>query len=212
MADENNMRGELRYAHSKVYSRIAWLIFYAVALSALVLGSLNLLNHIETRTLPAGQIQLSIPYSKYALSDTVTFTIKNGFNSPIYLANNCPSEPLRVYRQENDAWVRIHDTAASSDCPAQNRQIEVAANTSVNGNFGPWHHLFNVPGKYRVVAYVEYYNALPYQDFKVLANAPAPKPADVTPITKQPTYYTPAPAPTRTPTRTFTEPSGSGDD
>lgn len=207
------MKGELRYAHSKFASRIWWLLFYLVVLTALIVGALKLLDNIKTRNLPAGQIQLSIPYSKYALSDTITFTIKNGYNSPVYLVNDCPSEPLNVYRQENGSWVRIHDTASLSDCPTEGRQIEVPASGQVNGSFAPWHNLFNVPGKYRVVAYVEYYDALPYQDFEVVADPPSPKPKPVVvvpaPVVTQPTYYTPAPVVNtqRTPTTTYTEPN-----
>ncbi len=209
------MRGELRYAHSKWFSRIAWLLFWIVSLGILAYGIYLIIGNIQMRSLPAGQIRLSVPYSKYLVGETVTFTIKNNFNSAIYLTNDCPAEPLYVYRQENGAWVRIHDTAAASDCPTESRQIEVAANGSVSGSFAPWHNLFNTPGKYRVVAYVEYYDALPYQDFEVVAKyVPAPKPAPAPVVTKPviPYVYTqPVVQTTSQPTQTttYTEP---GDD
>lgn len=205
------MRGELRYAHSKRFSRVAWLLFWAALLSLLAYGFYQVVGNIQMRSLPSGQIQLSVPYSKYLVGETITFTIKNNYNSAVYLINDCPSEPLNVYRQENGAWVRIHDTASITDCPTENRQIEVAANGSVNGSFAPWHNLFNTPGKYRVVAYVEYYDALPYQDFEIVAKyVPAPKPAVSTPVLpaySQQTTQTTSPATTTTTTTTFTEPA-----
>lgn len=205
------MRGELRYANSKRFSRVAWLLFWMLLLGLLMYGFYQLVSHIQMRSLPAGQIQLSVPYSKYLVGEPITFTIKNNYNSSIYLSNDCPAEPLRVYRQENNLWVRIHDTASISDCPTENRQIEVPANSSVNGSFAPWHNLFNTPGKYRIVAYVEYYDALPYQDFEVVAKyVPLPKPAPVTPAPVVPVYTQPVVrtvSPATTTTTTYTEPA-----
>lgn len=151
-------------------------VFWFVAIALLLLLVLTWLYYaaasIRTHTLPVGEIQLSVPYSKYLVDEPITFTVKNNYNSPVYFANACPQEPLSVYRLVKGVWLRIHDTASLRDCPDENRQILVPANGSVNGNFGPWHNLFNQPGRYRVVAYVEYYSALPYQEFDVIAAPP----------------------------------------
>lgn len=207
------MRGELRYASSKRFSRLAWMLFWTALLGLVMFGFYQIVGNIQMRKLPVGQIQLSVPYSKYLVGETVTFTIKNNYNSPVYLFNDCPAEPLSVYRQKNGVWVRIHDTASINDCPTEDRQIEVAASGSISGSFAPWHNLFNTPGKYRVVAYVEYYDALPYQDFEVIAKyVPVPKQAPVvsapvtTVVNNQTTTKTSS---TAIPTTTFTEP---GDD
>lgn len=207
------MRGELRYARSKRFSRLAWLLFWTALFGLLAYGFYLIVGNIQMRSLPAGQIQLTVPYSRYLVGETVTFTIKNNYNSAIYLTNDCPAEPLYVYRQENGAWVRIHDTASINECPTEARQIEVAANGSVNGSFAPWHNLFNIPGKYRIVAYVEYYDALPYQDFEVVAKyIPAPKPTSAPVISNPvlPVYTQPATqtiSPTTTTTTTYSEPN-----
>lgn len=212
MEGKDNMRGELRYAYSKIFSRLAWIAFWIVFLGFLIYGLYQAASTMQLRSLPTGQIQLIVPYSKYIVGETVTFTVKNNYNSPISLTNGCPSEPLNVYRLENGSWVRIHDTAAINECPKENRQIVIAANSSVSGSFAPWHHLFNTPGRYRVVAYVEYYDALPYQDFEVIAKyIPVPKP--VVPIIRTQITTTPVrsepstPTPTTTTTTTYTEPA-----
>jgi plastocyanin len=152
-----------------------WATFYVVFTALVITGLYAAGSHIRTHTLPVGQIELSVPYSTYLVGETVTFTVKNNFNSPIYIANACPAEPLNVYRLENGRWQRTHDTALKKDCPEEDRQIKIPANGSVSSSFAPWHDLFKTPGKYRVVAYVEYYNSLPYQEFEIIT-APVSKP------------------------------------
>lgn len=181
--------GELSNTRHPLRIRIFWALVYLSIIAGFVIGMYAAATRIRTHTLPVGQIQLTIPYSKYLVGETVSFTLTNNYNSPIYIINNCPSEPLAVYRLESGTWVRQHDQASINDCPVEQRQVSVPANGVVNGTFAPWHNLFSQPGKYRVVAYVEYYNALPYQEFEVIAQ-PAKQaaisavvPATVTPYT-----------------------------
>lgn len=168
------MKGELLYAYSPVRWRITWTITYAVILLGGILGLYAFSNHIGTHSIPAGSVQLVVPYSKYLVGETISFTVYNHFNSAIYVPNGCPSEPLDVYRWVDGSWLRIHDKAAAAACILESRQVSVPANGSTSGTFAAWPHLFDQPGKYRVVAYVDFYNALPYQDFEVIAK---PEPA-----------------------------------
>lgn len=160
---------ELNNAKHPLTIRIFWAVVYLSIIAALAIGVYVAAGRIRTHTLPVGEVQLTIPYSKYLTGETVSFTLKNNYNSPIYIINNCPSEPLAVYRLESGIWIRQHDQASANDCHIEQRQVVVPANGIVNGTFAPWHNLFAQPGKYRVVAYVEYYNALPYQEFEVIA-------------------------------------------
>jgi hypothetical protein len=123
----------------------------------------------ETHIVPVGQVKLTVPYSKYIVGEKISYTIKNNYNSSIYIINNCPSEPLAVYRFENNKWVRQHDQTTQGECAGQQRQINVEPGGSITGDFSPWHNLFKTPGKYRLVVAVEHYNSLPYQDFEVVA-------------------------------------------
>lgn len=167
------MNGELNHIYHPYRIRIFWAIVYFSIIVMSLIGLYVAAAQIRTHTLPTGQVQLTVQYSKYLVGEAVSFSIKNNYNSPIYIQNNCPGEPLAVYRQENGAWVRQHDVASEDECPSEQRQVSVAANGVVNGSFAPWHNLFSQPGKYRIVAFVEYYNALPYQEFEVVAK-PAP--------------------------------------
>lgn len=167
------MKSELLYVRNPKRVRIFWAVFYSLLAALFVLGLYMAAGRIRTHTLPTGNIQLTIPYSKYLVGETVSFSIKNNYNSPAYLVNRCPEEPLEVYRQDGGQWIRQHDKAALSDCPDEERQVSVPANGIINGSFEPWHQLFSQPGKYRIVAYVEYYNALPYQEIEIIAPPPA---------------------------------------
>jgi hypothetical protein len=168
-----DMKGELLHAENPWQSRLRWLGVYAVLTLAVLGGSYAMVSRIRTYSLPTGGVQLSVPYSTYITGETVSFTVKNNFNSAIYINNGCPSEPLSVYRFENNAWVRIHATTALTNCASQERTVKVPANSAMTATFANWPTLFASPGKYRLVMQVQYYNALPYQDFEVIT-PPAP--------------------------------------
>ncbi len=176
------MNRELLYIHNPWRTRLFWVCVYLVIATATVLGLYKFGNRLRISTLPEGEINLSIPYSRYLTGEVVTFTITNNFNGSVFIANQCPVEPLLVYKYENSAWNRIHDTA-TKDCSKEQKMVEIPAKSSVGGNFAPWPNLFKTPGKYRVVAYVEYYNSLPYQDFEIIDPSPIAKPS-VTTITQ----------------------------
>ncbi|MEI7917934.1 MAG: hypothetical protein WCH58_00970 [Candidatus Saccharibacteria bacterium] len=171
------MNNELDHLKHPFKLSLFWVVVY-VLIAGFIIGGANIAaNQIRTHTLPTGDVTLTIPYSKYVVGESVNFTIKNNYNSSISILNNCPAEPLAVYRQASDgSWIRQHDYASYGACSTEQRQVSVAAGQSVSGNFDPWPNLFVNPGKYRVVAFVEYYNALPYQEFEVVA----PKTASTT--------------------------------
>lgn len=161
------MNNELYHSKNPLKLSLFWIAVY-VLIAIFIFSGVNLAStQIRTHTLPIGTISLKIPYSKYMVGETISFSIINNYNSSIYILNNCPSEPLAVYRQENGVWVRQHDQAVEESCPSEQRQVSVAPGDRADGNFNAWPNLFSQPGKYRVVAFVEYYNSLPYQDIKI---------------------------------------------
>lgn len=175
MEGKNNMIGELQHLRNPTRLRIIWAILYIIIFISIISAAYFAAEDIRTRSIPVGQVQLSVPYSKYLVGEKVSFTLTNNYNSPVYVLNKCPNEPLAVYKLKKDTWVRIHDRVSISECPSQQRRISVPANGVVHGTFAPWKKLFNKPGKYRVVAFVEYYNALPYQEFEVIKKPAIPK-------------------------------------
>lgn len=165
------MNNELKNVRHPYKLRLIWSTLYIIVSVVVISVAVQAAYKIKTHTLPTGKVQLLIPYSKYLVGETINYTIKNEYNSPIYIINSCPSEPLTVYRQESGKWVRQHDEAKLNDCPDEQRQVSVDAGKSVGGSFAGWHNLFKKPGKYRVVAVIEHYDLLPYQDFEVVASS-----------------------------------------
>ena len=200
------MKGELLYAQNRRHHQQRLAIFFIALCLTLFAIMYAVTDSIRTHTMPVGQIELAVPYSKYLVGEEVKFTIKNHYNSPIYFTNKCPAEPLNVYRLENGSWVRVHDTATNKDCAKEERQIMIPANSNASGSFAPWHNLFKTPGKYRVVAYVEYYNALPFQEFEVINTL---IPAVASPIKTNSSAANPTPTTTR---RKQSIPKKSSDD
>jgi len=172
------MNNELNNMRNPARIRILWVAFYIFVIAMVIYGLSFITTEIKTHIIPTGNISLVIPYSKYVVGEKIDFTIKNGFNSSISILNNCPNEPLAVYRQENGKWVRQHDKAPSKDCPSQKRQVDIPAGGTISGDFGAWHNLFSRTGKCRVVAIVEYYNSLPFQEFEIIAK---PQPSSFVP-------------------------------
>lgn len=163
------MNNELRHLLHPIGLRIFWIGIYIFLAAFTVTGFTYAATQVRKHTLPVGKVELSIPYSKYVAGESIEFSLKNNYNSSIFVLNNCPTEPLAVYYQENGKWVRKHLTASHDACSDEDRQVAVAAGKTVTGNFNAWQSMFAQPGKYRIVAFVEYYNSLPYQDIEIVA-------------------------------------------
>ncbi len=158
------------------------LIAVVTALLLILFWAFDLLgSRIHTRSIPSGSISVSTNYSKYLVGEPVTFTITNNFNSTIYVNNNCPDEPLEIYKFQTDGtWIQVHDDTVTSECKDSDRKIVVAPNDSATGSYERWPNLFKEPGRYRIVAYVEFYNELPYQDFDIVAKPEVPTSSSTT--------------------------------
>lgn len=200
------MKGELHHALNPRRTYIMWAVFYACIFAGLIASFSLVASRIKTYSLPTGAIQLYIPYKTYLVGEPITFTVKNQYNSAIYIANDCPNEPLAVYRQQDGQWIRIHAKTSSQNCQENDRQVRVAAGGEQSGSYANWPELFATPGKYRVVAYVEYFNTAPYQDFEVIAR-PAKPTASTTPAPTTKTTSTPTKAATPTTATTTTAPT-----
>ncbi|HVC36529.1 MAG TPA: hypothetical protein VNE40_03780 [Candidatus Dormibacteraeota bacterium] len=164
-----------------------WIFFYLLVLAIVVAIVYLQGSKVNTLELPNGQLQLTVSKSKYTVGDTVQFTIRNNFSSPIYLLNKCPQELLHVYQFKNSAWERIHDTATSSSCSSAQQKITIPPGTSTTKTYADWPNLFSKPGIYRLVAFADNYPNLAYADFQVVQSSkPIPLPAPL--IIYKPVY------------------------
>lgn len=164
---------ELIHVENPWHSRLRWLAVFIVLFVGIVVASFGALDRIRTYSLPTGGIQLNTQYTQYLVGEPVSFTIKNGFNSPISIVTSCPSEPISVYRSVGKQWVRIHDTTAAINCSVMPETLQIPAAGSSTMSLADWPQLFSTAGTYRIALQVQYSNALPYVDFAVMS-APAP--------------------------------------
>lgn len=164
---------ELRTKNMTIRFHILWVLFYIVLFSGFVYVGMKVYNEHNEDNLPSGHIVLSVGKEKYQLKDKITFQIENNFPNTIYVINNCPEEPLNVYKWVDNNWKQIHDTAKdkNSNCYKQPRRIAIGARSSIKYDFEDWPNLFKEPGVYRLVMKLDHYDDLPYRDFVILKPA-----------------------------------------
>lgn len=161
---------ELRTRSMVIRFHILWLAFYV----ALAIGIGFFVYHLYTEhkedVLPAGYVDLKVGKQKYQPGDTVSFKVTNNFPTTIYITNNCPEEPLDVYKWDGSKWHQIHDYYNGHDgmCSDQSRRIAIKPNSTLSYSYKDWPDLFKKSGVYRIVMRVDHYEGVPYQDFTVL--------------------------------------------
>ncbi len=179
------------YVKHRTRRIVLTVLFYILLFVAFLFVMYQQANKVNTLEFASGQIELTTSKTKYTVGDTITYTIKNGLNTPITLLFDCPNQPFHVYQWTNNQWVAMTAKAKQSACSNLPNQVKLAPNASLTKNYSAWPKLFNKPGIYRIVAYANNYTALPYADFQVV-DKPTPAPAPV--VIYKPVYtpvYTP---------------------
>jgi hypothetical protein len=128
---------------------------YAVAFVALIIVGYQLLKSSSPESLDQSGVGLTTSKPQYAIGENIKYTIVNSTKAPVYVANNCPGEPLQVYRMENGRWSRLHSSVDKSKCVNENRTYEIAAESQVSSTYRYWLNLFSIPGQYRLTAPIE---------------------------------------------------------
>lgn len=154
---------------------VGWIFFYILLVGGFVYLFYSQASRVNTLQFDSGQLQLTTSKVTYTVGDSVGYTIKNNLGHAISFENACPQEPLYVYSWENNAWVRIHDTAAMSACANPAKQTTIQPGASYDASFDNWPNLFKKPGIYRIAVLATNYTAIPYADFLVEAKPVAPQ-------------------------------------
>ena len=82
------MNNELDHLKHPFKLSLFWVVVY-ILIAGFIIGGANIAaNQVRTHTLPTGDVTLTISYSKYVVGESVTFTIKNNYNSSISILNN----------------------------------------------------------------------------------------------------------------------------
>lgn len=151
---------------------LPWVFVYlAIITAAVFFGGVTYHKYNEHR-LPTGNIELTVDKLSYQLGETVSFTVTNHFPVPVFVTNQCPNEPLSVYRWNNEEWVQLHAVAQDdSECYTQERNVAIPSEATRSYDFSDWEDLFSSPGVYRIAASIDHYADIPFQDFVILEPA-----------------------------------------
>lgn len=140
-----------------------------VAVMAGVVGY-NTIHSSSAAPLATSQVQLLMSQNTYYIGEIPRFTIVNGSSQTVTVANNCPNEPLTVFRQEGQSWIQLHQTFANdSKCVNEPRAYAIVPKAQVSASYAFWPELFATPGHYKVVAPLAGHDAGPQAEFDVVA-------------------------------------------
>lgn len=161
---------ELRTKHMNIRFHILWLVFYILLIAGFVKLGLYVYGEHDEDQFPPGSISLKVSKERYKPGEDVSFIIQNQFPNTIFVTNNCPEEPLNVYRWDDKKWKQIHATAKdkNSNCYNQPRRIAIKPNSTKKYDFKDWPTLFKEPGVYRLAMKIDHSDEIVFDDFVIL--------------------------------------------
>lgn len=164
---------ELKTPSKMTKYRLMWVGIYVLIFVLSGVFAYYIMHERAEDHLPSGFVDLKVSSTQYNIGDSIDFTVYNYYPVEIFVLNQCPNEPLHVFKWNENKWEQIHAKAdkENSSCSKQSRKIAIPANGSLTYNFNDWPDLFTDPGVYRLVMSVDHSNDLPYQDFRILAPA-----------------------------------------
>lgn len=145
---------------------------YSYGVVAILMGIVGYqtVHYSSAQSLPSNQVELQMSKPSYSVGEVVRFTLTNNLPQAISVTNNCPNEPLTVFKQQQNAWLQIHATAANSDkCLNEPRSYSVLPKGQVSATYIFWPSLFSAPGHYRITAPIEGFDNGPSAEFDVTA-------------------------------------------
>ena len=105
--------------------------------------------------------------SVYHVGQIVTVTLANTSTVNEFIVNNCPHEPLAVYKFVGTHPARITATTALATCAGEPRAYELPAGSTITTDYRHWIQLFSQPGYYQIVFTPEFYTKGASTQFQV---------------------------------------------
>ncbi|MCD6109880.1 YidC/Oxa1 family membrane protein insertase [bacterium] len=101
--------------------------------------------------LTGGDLGIAVLNNEYKLNDLVTVQLRNNTDKEITIENDCPREPLNVYKSQNGEWVQLK-ASPKIICNSQDN-ITIKAGEDLKISYTSWNHaLFHDIGKYKIGA------------------------------------------------------------
>lgn len=105
--------------------------------------------------LPRDAVEIILSKEQYKVGEEIYFGILNNSDRVLEIENECPGEPLEIYKLTNGAWQHIKSEA---EIKCSQKYITVEPGELKGASFLPWQNiLFKSPGTYKIVVEVEGY-------------------------------------------------------
>lgn len=109
----------------------------------------NFIKKIIFSEIPEGSIEIITDKNNYKVGEEIFFAVQNKTEETFKIENECPYEPLEIYRLENGKWRHLK---ASSRVKCNGNEVVILSPYELKGaSFLPWEKLiFDKPGKYKL--------------------------------------------------------------
>ncbi|MBI4993919.1 hypothetical protein HZC33_03140 [Candidatus Wolfebacteria bacterium] len=112
-------------------------------------SSEELISGFFLPNLPENSLEVITDKNSYKVGEEIFFGVQNKTEETFKIENECPNEPLEIYKLENDKWRHLK---VSSYIQCKNNDNIILAPYELRGaSFLPWEKLiFDQPGKYKL--------------------------------------------------------------
>lgn len=101
--------------------------------------------------LSGGDLGIAVLNNEYKLDDLVTVKLRNNTAADMQVENDCPREPLNVYRYQNGEWIQLESKPKITCTTNENFIIKPGEEFTVD--YKSWNHsLFHEIGRYKIGA------------------------------------------------------------
>ncbi|TAN57151.1 hypothetical protein EPN15_05080 [Patescibacteria group bacterium] len=132
------------------------IVFAGIIIAAIaVVAAVKLSIHTDLPVLPRDAIEIVLSKSQYAVGEEIYFGILNNTDRILQIENECPREPLEIYKLSGSYWQHIRGEA---EVKCSQKHIALDPGELKGASFLPWQKiLFNSVGTYKIVVEVEGY-------------------------------------------------------
>jgi len=99
--------------------------------------------------LAGSDLGIAVLNNEYKIDQLVTVKLQNNTTAPIEIENDCPREPLDVFRYQNGEWMQL-EVEPKVTCPTTD-PYTIPAQEEINIDYTSYNHaLFHEVGRYKI--------------------------------------------------------------
>ena len=134
------------------------IVFAVIIIAALaVIIAVRLSAPSGRPVLPRDAVEIILSKSQFTVGEEIYFGILNNSDRILEIENECPREPLEIYKLAGDSWQHIKGEA---EVKCSQKHIVLEPGELKGSSFLPWQNiLFNSPGTYKIVVEIEGYKS-----------------------------------------------------